>query len=68
MESLVIAHIEGMSCGGCVATVEKVVSNVPGVKKVKVSLDKKEAQVEGDGLDRSRIVRAIEDAGYDVGA
>lgn len=60
--------IEGMSCGGCVLSVEKALGRVPGVKKVTVSLEKKEAVVEGDALDRARLAGAVEDAGYDVRA
>lgn len=58
--------IDGMTCGGCVLSVEKALQRVPGVRKVTVSLDKKEAVVEGDGLDRARLEGAVTDAGYDV--
>lgn len=58
--------IDGMTCGGCVLSVEKALQRVPGVKKVTVSLDKKEAVVEGDALDRARLEGAVTDAGYDV--
>ncbi|MDP2312160.1 MAG: heavy metal-associated domain-containing protein [Pseudomonadota bacterium] len=58
--------IDGMSCGGCVISVEKALGRVPGVKRVEVSLEKKEAVVEGDGLEREQLAEAITDAGYDV--
>lgn len=58
--------VEGMTCGGCVLSVEKALGRVPGVKKVTVSLEKKEAVVEGDALDRARLEGAVQDAGYDV--
>ncbi len=58
--------IDGMSCGGCVLSVEKALARVPGVKKVVVSLDAKEAAVDGDNLDRQRLADAVTDAGYDV--
>jgi copper ion binding protein len=58
--------IEGMSCGGCVLSVEKALGRVSGVEKVTVSLEKKEAVVEGKGLDRGRLAAAVEDAGYEL--
>ena len=58
--------VEGMTCGGCVLSVEKALARVPGVKKVTVSLGKKEAVVEGDTLDRARLEGAVVDAGYDL--
>ncbi len=58
--------VDGMTCGGCVLSVEKALGRVPGVKKVTVSLEKKEAVVEGDGLDRARLENAVLDAGYDL--
>ncbi|MFZ5480776.1 MAG: heavy-metal-associated domain-containing protein [Myxococcota bacterium] len=65
MDKLTIG-VDGMTCGGCVLSVEKAVQRVPGVKKVTVSLERKEAVVEGDALDRAKIGAAIEDAGYDL--
>ncbi|MES2639000.1 MAG: heavy metal-associated domain-containing protein [Myxococcota bacterium] len=58
--------IDGMSCGGCVLSVEKALGRVEGVTKVVVTLEKKEAVVEGKNLDRQRLADAVADAGYDV--
>ena len=60
--------IDGMTCGGCVRSVEQALQRVPGVRKVSVSLDRKEATVEGDGLDRARLEGAVLDAGYELRA
>lgn len=65
METLVIG-VDGMTCGGCVASVESAVGRVNGVKKVRADLGKKEAVVEGEALDRARIAAAIEGAGFEV--
>ncbi|MDP2308708.1 MAG: heavy metal-associated domain-containing protein [Pseudomonadota bacterium] len=59
-------EIDGMSCGGCVLSVEKALGRVEGVTKVVVSLETKRAVVEGKGLDRQRLADAVTDAGYDV--
>ncbi|SDD71170.1 CopZ family metallochaperone [Sporomusa acidovorans] len=63
--SQTILKIEGMSCGHCKAAVEKALQAVPGVTSASVSLEKKEAIVEGTG-DRAAMAKAVEDAGFDV--
>ncbi|BCL75027.1 hypothetical protein JHS3_07630 [Jeongeupia sp. HS-3] len=61
-------RIDGMSCGGCVASVTRAVQAVEGVKTVSVSLAPPVAQVDFDAADTdaAEIERAIEDAGYDI--
>lgn len=61
-----IIDVEGMTCGGCVMSVEKALQRVPGVKKVDVSLAGKKAVVEGEGLVRARLTSAVEDAGFEA--
>ncbi len=60
--------IEGMSCGGCVTSVERALERVRGVRAVRVSLERKTAEVEGEGLDRKALEAAVLDAGYDLRA
>jgi copper chaperone len=57
--------VAGMTCGGCVASVERAVTAAaPGAK---VSVDLKSGEVAIDGsIARQAIITAIEDAGYDV--
>lgn len=67
METTTI-KVKGMTCGGCVASVERVLRELEGVGKVAVSLENGEASVE---FDRARVKpealrAAIEDAGYDA--
>lgn len=59
-------NVEGMSCGGCVVSVEKALHRVAGVGDVKVSLADKEAVVTGEKLDTTRLIAAVEDAGYEA--
>ncbi len=63
-----ILKVEGMSCGHCVARVEKALESVEGVKDAKVSLEKKEAQVDYDpqNTDIGKMKEAVEEAGYQV--
>ena len=60
--------VDGMTCGGCVRGVTKVVSELPGVKAVDVSLPEKAAKVEYDAaaVTPAAIVAAIEGAGFDA--
>lgn len=57
--------VEGATCGGCVKSIEKAVSQVSGVTSVNFDLDSKLAKVDGDA-DKAQIVDAIEMAGFDV--
>lgn len=60
--------IEGMTCGGCVASVRRVLSALDGVQQADVSLEKKQATVsyEPGRVTPDTLKAAIEDAGYDV--
>ena len=64
----VTMKVTGMTCGGCVSSVKRVVQAVAGVESVDVSLEKGEAVVRYDASTASRvqIARAIEAAGFDV--
>lgn len=67
METTVI-KIEGMTCGGCVASVTRVLQAVPGVGHADVSLEQKQATVEHDATLASvdQLRQAVEDAGFEV--
>ena len=60
--------VDGMTCGGCVRSVTRVVSELSGVKSVDVSLPEKSAKVEYDAgaVTPAAIVAAIEGAGFDA--
>ncbi|OGA34811.1 MAG: hypothetical protein A3F75_03700 [Betaproteobacteria bacterium RIFCSPLOWO2_12_FULL_64_23] len=60
--------ISGMTCGGCVRSVSKVLNALDGVAKADVSLDKRCAVVDYDAakLDLDQIKRAVQEAGYEV--
>jgi copper chaperone len=57
--------VEGMSCGHCKMAVEKAVGGVDGVTGVAVDLGSKQVTISGR-FDKDSVVKAIEDAGYDV--
>lgn len=60
--------IEGMSCGHCVARVEKALKGIEGVTDAKVDLGEKKADIEFDPskADEAKLKEAIEDVGYTV--
>ena len=58
--------IEGMTCSHCTARVTKALQAVKGVHSVAVSLEKKNAAIEGEGLVDNDLRAAVEDAGYQV--
>ena len=60
-----IINITGMSCNHCKMAVEKALKAVPGVKEVEVNLEKGQAVIEGTA-EQEQLVKAVEEAGYEV--
>ena len=58
--------VEGMDCEGCVKSVTRMLSGVPGVQKVDVSLAQANAKVTYDPskVDLAAMKKAVERAGY----
>jgi copper chaperone len=67
METITM-NVQGMTCGGCVASVTRVLKAVPGVSDVAVSLTPGTAKVTYDPAKTAApaLRSAVEDAGYDV--
>ncbi|KGK89146.1 hypothetical protein DP73_11335 [Desulfosporosinus sp. HMP52] len=61
----IVLKIEGMNCGHCKSSVEKALLKVPGVKQAEVDLAQKQAVVIG-AVDRSILVKAVDEAGYRI--
>jgi Cu+-exporting ATPase len=57
--------ISGMSCAGCVATVEDALQMVPGVDRANVNFAERTATVFGD-VDAGSLIAAVKRAGYDA--
>jgi copper chaperone len=66
----VTLKVEGMTCGGCVASVTRVLKAVPGVNDVAVTLTPGVAEVGYDPAQTGvpALRAAVEDAGFDVAA
>jgi copper chaperone len=58
--------VEGMDCQGCVKSVTRMLSGVPGVQKVDVSLEQGKASVTYDPAKSgpAEFKRAVERAGF----
>ena len=57
--------ISGMSCGGCVASVEKSLEAVSGVEEATVNLGERSALVSGT-VSAQALVAAVKQAGFDA--
>jgi len=60
--------ITGMTCAGCVTTIERSVSSLPGVERCDVNLATRAAQVSFDGstTNVAAVIEAVRAAGYDA--
>ena len=57
-------EIDGMSCGGCVASVKSVLSRLEGVSVVSVDVGSARVAIDGDRASEGDVVQAIEKAGF----
>ena len=64
----IVLSVTGMTCGGCVNSVQKVLAALPGVQSVEVTLTPGQARVVYDParIDRAMLVGAIIEAGFGV--
>lgn len=60
--------VEGMTCGGCVKSVERALSHHIGVITAKASLEDKRVSVEFDvaAVNRAQLEHTIRKAGFSV--
>jgi copper chaperone len=58
-----VLSIEGMTCSGCVSTVRRVLSRVPGVTSAEVDLPNARALIEGS-FQPEELVAAAKAAGF----
>ncbi|WP_373698590.1 heavy-metal-associated domain-containing protein [Neisseria dentiae] len=67
METITL-NIGGMTCGGCVNSVTKVLENLNGVEKADVSLENAHAVItyDADKIQTAALIEAVEDAGFDA--
>ena len=56
--------IEGMTCGGCVASATRALERTPGVTVEQLTLDGPAVVRLSDGADRDAVRGAVESAGF----
>ena len=65
--AVLLLPIQGMTCASCVARVEKVIGQVPGVAEVAVNLASERASIRFAGEpDTTAVVAAVRRAGYEI--
>lgn len=63
----IVLKIEGMTCGGCKASVERLLAAQPGVRTAAVDLAAGRATVSADDhVAAQALADAVEGAGYDA--
>lgn len=58
--------IDGMSCGGCVASLTRVLKTVPGIEPLKIEVGKAQLRIDADTVTPAVITSAVEQAGFTV--
>lgn len=64
---MVILKVEGMTCGGCAASVEKAILRADPTAKVKIDLPTGRVEAESRAS-TAELTAAVEAAGYDAAA
>jgi copper chaperone len=59
-------RIEGMSCGHCVASVRRALAGIEGVHAERVDVGSASVAYDPGSTDTTRIMQAVEEAGYAV--
>lgn len=67
MQELML-NVTGMTCQGCVRSVQRVLEAVPGVQRAEVSLEQNQAVVAFDPArtDAAQLAAAVASAGYEA--
>jgi copper chaperone len=62
----VTLELSGMSCGHCIASVEKALKQLEGIRVESVGLNSATVEIDPRHSSRAAVTRAIEEAGYSV--
>jgi copper chaperone CopZ len=58
--------IEGMSCGGCVNSLTRVLETVPGIEPLKIEVGKASLRLDSDKVTSDSVKAAVERAGFQL--
>ena len=65
-EQMVELRISGMRCNGCVQSLQRALSEVPGVTKAEVRLEDGSARVRGRGFSEEAVAEAVDSLGFTI--
>jgi copper chaperone len=58
--------IAGMSCGGCVNSLTRVLNTVPGIEPIKIEVGKAHLRLDPDRVSSQAVKDAVARAGFEV--
>ncbi|HEX7283681.1 MAG TPA: heavy-metal-associated domain-containing protein [Vicinamibacterales bacterium] len=58
--------IKGMSCGGCVNGLTRVLKTVPGIEPVKIEVGKAALRLDSDKVSTDAVKAAVARAGFEL--
>lgn len=58
--------ISGMSCGGCVNSLTRVLNTVPGIEPLKIEVGKAQLRLDTDRVTTQTVKDAVGRAGFEV--
>jgi copper chaperone len=58
--------IDGMSCGGCVNSLTRVLETVPGIEPLKIEVGKASMRLDSDRVTSDAVKAAVERAGFEL--
>jgi copper chaperone len=58
--------IKGMSCGGCVNSLTRVLKSVPGIEPIKIEVGKAELRIDDAKVTSQTVKDAVGRAGFEV--
>lgn len=58
--------ISGMSCGGCVNSLTRVLRTVPGIEPITIEVGKAALRIDTDTVTEDTIKAAVERAGFEL--
>lgn len=63
-EGALSLHLPDIHCAGCIAGVERILHDLPGVTRARVNLSLRRVAIEGVALDPDRAIEALAAGGY----
>ncbi|MGH9218985.1 MAG: heavy-metal-associated domain-containing protein [Vicinamibacterales bacterium] len=58
--------IDGMSCGGCVNSLTRVLKTVPGIEPLKIEVGKAALRLDSEKATNETVKAAVERAGFEL--